>query len=428
MLGKDRQELISSCFSFFLANESKPVFKEFLWKVINHRSTQTCEIQLDVNRDLPVSFLLVGTRTDYEELILITATDITGYNRTKNELVATKDGLKIIFDNAPVIMCVIDRERHVLNINPAFTKFTGLVLDDLHGGRVGELVDCINAGKNPSACGFGINCAYCDLRVAIEDTFATGRRYNDIEYNATVTNDGMSRNISLIGSTALVHEDGEAHLLLYLYDITERKHSEEDMRKIGKYYKAITDKAPGGVVLLSAEGQFKYISPSAKLIFGYDPEINITKNPLEMTHPDDVNMLLNELDKIIKDPAYIPTLQYRMIDNSGNWKWVETTFRNLLDDNNVEAIVQNFHDITDRKLAEEKSRHQMEELTRWQAVTLGREDRNRELKQEVNELLAMLGQPARYPSQVRSSTHDMTNEPGEAESVENLMTGNVCSD
>ena len=55
--------------------------------------------------------------------------------------------------------------------------------------------------------------------------------------------------------------------------------------------------------------------------------------------------------------------------------------------------------ITERKLAEEKIRRQLDELMRWQEVTLGREGRVLELKAEVNALLAQQGKPARYSSE-----------------------------
>lgn len=56
-------------------------------------------------------------------------------------------------------------------------------------------------------------------------------------------------------------------------------------------------------------------------------------------------------------------------------------------------------DISERKQAEEQILRQLEELRRWQEVTLKREDRIRQLKHEVNELAMSLGEKVRYPSQ-----------------------------
>ena len=55
-------------------------------------------------------------------------------------------------------------------------------------------------------------------------------------------------------------------------------------------------------------------------------------------------------------------------------------------------------DITERRRAEAKLMEQIDELRRWQQAMLGREDRIIAVKQEVNELLAQLGQPPRYAS------------------------------
>ncbi|PKO00207.1 MAG: hypothetical protein CVU42_05560 [Chloroflexi bacterium HGW-Chloroflexi-4] len=57
-------------------------------------------------------------------------------------------------------------------------------------------------------------------------------------------------------------------------------------------------------------------------------------------------------------------------------------------------------DISDRKQKEIQLKEQMDELQRWHNVTLGREDRIRELKIEVNKLLSKHGAPIRYPSVV----------------------------
>ncbi len=59
-------------------------------------------------------------------------------------------------------------------------------------------------------------------------------------------------------------------------------------------------------------------------------------------------------------------------------------------------LISSVRDITERKEADAAFESQLEELQRWHEVMLGREERNVELKQEVNELLARLNQPPRY--------------------------------
>jgi len=56
-------------------------------------------------------------------------------------------------------------------------------------------------------------------------------------------------------------------------------------------------------------------------------------------------------------------------------------------------------EIAARRQAEAAIAQQLDELRRWQEVMLDREDRVQELKHEVNQLAARLGETVKYPSQ-----------------------------
>lgn len=62
-------------------------------------------------------------------------------------------------------------------------------------------------------------------------------------------------------------------------------------------------------------------------------------------------------------------------------------------------IVAVYNDVTERKRAAERIASQLEELQRWEAVMLDREDRVREIKREVNELCRRVGEDIRYRSE-----------------------------
>ena len=81
----------------------------------------------------------------------------------------------------------------------------------------------------------------------------------------------------------------------------------------------------------------------------------------------------------------------------GSQVWVELR-RHAQRSGECWTIVTLVRDITARKLSEFALAEQLEELRRWNEVTLGREGRILELKQEVNQLLVQAGQPPRYPS------------------------------
>lgn len=139
-------------------------------------------------------------------------------------------------------------------------------------------------------------------------------------------------------------------------DMTEVKQAEETVQRVQNRANALLENAPDGIVLVSREDTFKYISPSAKRMFGYAADEMILGRPPEYTHPDDLPMVLNALSDLIQHPSHVITLKYRFLHKNGSWRWVESTFTNLLSDPSVEAVVINFRDVTERVQSEEALR------------------------------------------------------------------------
>ncbi len=132
-------------------------------------------------------------------------------------------------------------------------------------------------------------------------------------------------------------------------DITERKKIEEAVRLAEKRFRALIENAPDGIVLAGEDGKIKYASPSAREMFDYKDEDYTKYDPLNYIHPDDISVVLEGITRIIEDPSYTPTFQYRYKHNNGSYRWVDSTFSNQMAEPGVEAVVINFRDITERK-------------------------------------------------------------------------------
>ncbi|MDQ2692434.1 MAG: PAS domain S-box protein, partial [Chloroflexota bacterium] len=137
------------------------------------------------------------------------------------------------------------------------------------------------------------------------------------------------------------------------HDITEKRRAEEAVQHVQDRFRALTENAPDGVALVDLNGFMQFVSPAGRRIFGYGLEEEIDFDPAEHTHPEDLPGVLAAIEALIENPAHSPTLQYRFRHRHGSWRWIESTFTNLLHLPSVEAIVINFRDITDRQQAEE---------------------------------------------------------------------------
>ncbi|HIJ87125.1 MAG TPA: response regulator [Desulfuromonadales bacterium] len=149
--------------------------------------------------------------------------DITERKRAEEELVRSESELKAIYENSPVMMCLLDTERRIHYANPAFSLFTGTAEDDLKGLTACGVFHCVNAENDPRGCGYSSNCLNCTLLRSIEDSFQTGTTHHNKEHTITLLRDGEQRKFTLLESATLIHSGGHARLLIYLHDITEHK-------------------------------------------------------------------------------------------------------------------------------------------------------------------------------------------------------------
>lgn len=92
---------------------------------------------------------------------------------------------------------------------------------------------------------------------------------------------------------------------------------------------------------------------------GYTIDEMVGHNVFEFLHPDDMAIGTDLFGSIIQTPGGVAKGETRYRRKDGAFRWVEATGTNLLDDENVRAVVVNYRDITERKQAEERSNRQM---------------------------------------------------------------------
>ena len=117
---------------------------------------------------------------------------------------------------------------------------------------------------------------------------------------------------------------------------------------IGQFYKALVNNTSELLTVISEEGRYLFAGPSAKSILGFDPNEMIGMNALEMVHPDDSDRLQNILATFREQTTiYVP--DFRLRKSNGEWIWLETLATNLLENEDIRAIVSTSRDITERK-------------------------------------------------------------------------------
>ncbi|MEP7166100.1 MAG: PAS domain S-box protein, partial [Ferruginibacter sp.] len=136
---------------------------------------------------------------------------------------------------------------------------------------------------------------------------------------------------------------------------TERQIFLDKVIRNEKYYRALIENGADAVVVMSAEGKPLYASPAVQKVLGYTEEEAMLLDLSLLTHPEDISLVSSQMKEVIASPGKtIKADARRMLHKDGSWRWLEPTLTNMLHDPAINGIVDNFHDVTEKKLADEK--------------------------------------------------------------------------
>ncbi len=198
----------------------------------------------------------------------------------------------------------------------------------------------------------------------IEDTL----KYGYFEYEGLITRKNGSQFQGRIALTALYTADNVlAGFSKTTVDISpdveqaSQPHEKSAVTYINKStitntqsrFRALIENSYDAISLLDEMGRIAYISPSGRRMLGYDPEEVITTAGLDFFHPDDRADVVARLEYSRLHPGEPIFRSSRVKHKDGHYIWTEGVTTNLLHDENVNAFVGNFRDISERKQAEE---------------------------------------------------------------------------
>lgn len=185
----------------------------------------------------------------------------------------------------------------------------------------------------------------------------------DITYTTIYNDDGR-----LIGFAKIIR------------DITERK--ENDKRKEAQNlrltqrikdntqklianelrFRQLIENSYDGITLFNYKLDVIYRSLSAERINGWTDRDVACRAAEDIIHAEDRHMLKEAFDEVFEKPGIPFKTTFRLMHKKGYYIWAEFVFTNWLDDENINAIVCNFRDITDQVVANEEIRRKTEQV------------------------------------------------------------------
>ncbi|HWQ10898.1 MAG TPA: PAS domain S-box protein, partial [Holophaga sp.] len=284
---------------------------------------------------------------------------------------------RAILDAISVGMLLIDPRRGVVtDANPVALQLTGCTREDLLGQP------CRTAG--------------CTHPLRQCPALDRGERLEESE-EVVVHTEG--RETPVLKHVVPILLGGQPFLLESFADISAQKALESQLRESGERLQVASNAlahSPVSVMITDPQGIIEYVNPKFEELSGYTSEDVLGMTPRFLHSGLHTQAFYKDLwTTLLGDREWHGEICNRR--KNGELYWVSASISSIHDDEGrIAHFVSVREDITARKRLDEELRERLDELERFSRMTVDRELRMVELKQEINALAAAAGQPARY--------------------------------
>jgi PAS domain S-box-containing protein len=164
-------------------------------------------------------------------------------------------------------------------------------------------------------------------------------RHSLTEYRI-VRPDGMIVHISHQRELIFNNEGQHVKTIGIIQDITNQKIGELALQQSEERFKSLVQNGNDLLGIVDQQGNYTFIGAIVQELIG--------KNALAFIHPEDVSSLADTLQEITGTKS-VTTRPYRFQNCKGEWRWVETTVSNRLENPAIRGFVVNSRDVTEKK-------------------------------------------------------------------------------
>jgi two-component system sporulation sensor kinase A len=372
--GYDREEVIGKSFVEVLLTEgTKQMETRRLRKMLHTPESKPFEAVMKTRsgerRDiLANSMRLEDERGEVTGLACILR-DVTGRKRAEQETKRAQYLLEKVVDNMADAVVITDNKGVITFYNEGAVEIFGHHPSDILGKPV---LDFYVRKKDAKA---------------VKQMLLKSKEGKISNFETQFLNrDGKTVFVNM-SATLMRNEEGNVIGTLGINrDITQRKILERELKESEEHYRTMVESAHDMVAIVGEDYRLKYVNKKAEELTAYSREELKGMDFRDLLDKGTRRLVLNMLRKKRRGKRVPLRYEFEIIRKDGDKRRAESSSSNLTDANGSMNTIAYIKDITERKQYEEALKEKLEELEKWYKLTVDRELKMIELKNEIRAL------------------------------------------
>ncbi len=302
--------------------------------------------------------------------------DNGGKNINSKYLIDAKRTLQVLINLIPDPVVVVDKKGRFLEISDRVEELTGVRREQLLGTNFMKTKFITAKSK-----------------AILIKNFAKrmfGEKVGKYEIEAISKNGEI---LSLEVNGIKIDYSGKPADLVMFHDISTQKKTEEALRTSEEKWRLLVENIPDIVLAVAHDGNILSINHTVP---GITVEQTIGTSVYDYIAPEHCEALKKSLKHVFQTGEFTTYEVLGTGPKGLNTAWYETLVVPAKYEKQITSVILISRDITERKDAEQKIKEKIDELEKFQNVTVDRELKMVGLKKEINELCEKYGEKPRY--------------------------------
>ncbi len=255
--------------------------------------------------------------------------------RSHRELVNSEENFRRAIAYSPdVITIVTVEEEELLEVNEGFCKTTGYKREEVLGNPIRNL---------------------WQVPQEREQFIKTIKQEGSVKnfQHAFVGKGGKLIDGSV--SSVIIDYQGQQCIFSVAHDITDLKEAERALAASEEKFRSAFGGAPVGIYLADTKGEIFQTNNIVLDTLGYKEKEFLGKTFVEITHPDDVEISLDNFQSVLSGFVHSYDIEKRFLKKSGEAIWMHLHLASVRDEEDrVLHIISHIIDISEQKLSAER--------------------------------------------------------------------------